>query len=194
MKVRISLSLSRFFFFLTEGNEFCFIIEGASPLEKEQPLFDVSSRRDGFRETIYRIPFWRRRSKNATDRVDVLGGGGLLLLRKGRRQRRLTHHHHHHHHHRRHTLGADQIEFVYLYSPSSSSFAGMRLSLSSRRSETKKNDLLKTKTKERPLTNTTDFLFPNHNRVQTKTLQALRARRPPKRVLRNRAKDSRGES
>ena len=114
-------------------------------------------------------PFWRRRSKNATDRVDVLGGGDLLLLPKGRRQRRLTHHHHHHHH-RRHTLGADQIEFVYLYSPSSSSFAGMRLSLSSRRSRGNEEERSPQDKDKRTSTDQHHrfFLFPNHNRDPNK--------------------------
>ena len=130
----------------------------------------MSSRRDGFRETIYRIPFGgvvRRTQRIAwTFSAAAIFCRGDLLLPKGRR-RRLTHHHHHH---RRHTLGADQIEFVYLFSPSSSSFAGMRLSLSSRRSRGNEEERSPQDKDKRTSTDQHHrfFLFPNHNRDPNK--------------------------
>ena len=133
----------------------------------------MSSRRDGFRETIYRIPFGGvvRRTQRIAWKFSAAAifCRGDLLLPKGRR-RRLTHHHHHHHHHRRHTLGADQIEFVYLFSPSSSSFAGMRLSLSSRRSRGNEEERSPQDKDKRTSTDQHHrfFLFPNHNRDPNK--------------------------
>ena len=129
----------------------------------------MSSRRDGFRETIYHIPFGgvvRRTERIAWTFSAAIFCRGDLLLPKGRR-RRLTHHHHHH---RRHTLGADQIEFVYLFSPSSSSFAGMRLSLSSRRSRGNEEERSPQDKDKRTSTDQHHrfFLFPNHNRDPNK--------------------------
>ena len=145
------------------------------------------------------VPFGgvvRRTERIALGRVDVLGGD-LLPWRSSSSERTTT------------TIdasssssstshpGADQIEFVYLFSPSSSSFAGMLLSLSSRRSRGNEEERSR---RQRQRTSTDQqhrfFLFacvPNHNRDPNKNFRRC-AQRPPKRVLRNRAKDSRGES
>ena len=66
--------------------------------------------------------------------------------------------------------GADQIEFVYLFSPSSSSFAGMRLSLSSRRSRGNEEERSPQDKDKRTSTDQHHrfFLFPNHNRDPNK--------------------------
>ena len=89
VKVRISLSLSRFFF-SDERNEFCFIIEGGLPLRKKEtaPLRCVVATRWFSRDDLS-YPFWRRRSKNETDRVDVLGGD-LLPWRSSSSERTTT--------------------------------------------------------------------------------------------------------
>ena len=70
----------------------------------------------------------------------------------------------------REPLGGDQIEFVYLFSPSSSSFAGMRLSLSSRRSRGNEEERSPQDKDKRTSTDQHHqfFLFPNHNRDPNK--------------------------